>query len=114
MAGLTVLTDDLSCSLQLARKALVGADDLIEGIGDFSGQAGLVAGEPDGEIAVTDRLQSAKELAHVEIRYLENFLGGLCNSFGTTTGADRRIHQRTPKNCEKTGPYRRTRWATDK
>jgi hypothetical protein len=52
VASLTVLTDDLARSLQLSRQALVRADDLVKRVGYFAGESGLVACEPDGEIAV--------------------------------------------------------------
>ena len=67
MASLTVLTDDLARPLQLARKALIRADDLIERVRYLSSQPGLVAGEPDREIAVANRLERPEELAEVEI-----------------------------------------------
>ena len=60
MPGLAVLTDDLAGALQLARQALIRADDLVERVGDLAGKAGLVACQPDGEIAVANGLQSSQ------------------------------------------------------
>ena len=68
MTGLAVLADHLAGTLELARHALVGGDDLVERVGDLAGEAGLVARQPHREIAVAHRLQRAQQLAHVERR----------------------------------------------
>ena len=60
--------DHLAGALDLARHALVRRDDLIECVGDFAGEAGLVAGQAHGEIAVAHRLQCAQQLAQIQIR----------------------------------------------
>ncbi len=54
-----------ACSSSL-RQALVRAHDLVEGIGDFAGEAGLVAGQADGEVAVPHRLQGTQDFTKVE------------------------------------------------
>ena len=41
--------------LELARQALVGADDLVEGIGDLAGKSGLVTRQTHREIAIAHR-----------------------------------------------------------
>ncbi len=66
MTGLAVLADDLPGTLQLTRQALVGRDDLVEGIGYFADEPRLIAGEPDREIPVAHRLQCPQEFALVE------------------------------------------------
>jgi hypothetical protein len=50
---------------------LVGADDVVESVGDLARDADLVAGEPHGEVPVAHRLQRAQELALVDRRELE-------------------------------------------
>jgi hypothetical protein len=54
VASLTVLTDNLARSFELTRKALIGADDLVERVRYLSSEAGLVAGESDREITVAN------------------------------------------------------------
>src|SRR5256884_746181 len=55
-----------SRSLQLARQALMGSHDLVEGIGYLARKPGLIAGEPNREVSVAHRLQHPQELALVE------------------------------------------------
>ena len=45
----------------------LAAHDLVERVGDLAGEAGLVAGQAHGEVAVAHRLQRAQQLAHVDI-----------------------------------------------
>src|SRR5258705_284544 len=94
MTGLAVLTDDLAGALQLARQALVRADDLVERIGDFSSQPRLVAREPDREITLAYRLQRPQELAQIEAGAVHSLLA---IGFQTTTRTYLRFHQRTPE-----------------
>ena len=44
LAGLAFAADDLADALELLRHALVGGDDLVEGVGDLAEDADLVAG----------------------------------------------------------------------
>ena len=44
LAGLALAADDLADALELLRHALVGGDDLVEGVGDLAADADLVAG----------------------------------------------------------------------
>src|SRR5207302_3138600 len=68
VTGLAVLADDLPGALELARQALIGRHDLVEGIGYLARKPGLIAGEPDREIPVAHRLQHPQELALVQTR----------------------------------------------
>ena len=47
LAGLALAADDLADALELLRHALVGGDDLVEGVGDLAHDADLVARHPD-------------------------------------------------------------------
>ena len=69
MAGLAFLADHLAGALQLARHALVGRDDLVERVGDLAADAGLVAGQPHGEVAVAHRLQRAQQLLQIDVDF---------------------------------------------
>ena len=62
LAGLALAADDLADALELLRHALVGGDDLVEGVGDLAEQADLVAGHPDREVADPHGLQRAQEI----------------------------------------------------
>ena len=66
LAGLALAADDLPDMLELLRHALVGGDDLVEGIGDLAGEAGLVARQPHREIADPHRLQRLKQLGQID------------------------------------------------
>jgi hypothetical protein len=46
-AGLSLASDDLAHLLELVGHALVGADDLVERIGDFSRQTGMIIRQPN-------------------------------------------------------------------
>ena len=47
-------------ALQLLRHLLVGGDDVVECVGDFSGKAGPRSGQANGEIAVAHGLQAGQ------------------------------------------------------
>ena len=64
LAGLAFAADDLADLLQLLGHALVGGDDVVEGVGDLAGEADLVARQADGEIADAHRLQGVQQIAH--------------------------------------------------
>ena len=52
-------------TLELLRHPLVGGDDVIKGVGDLTDQAGLVARQPDGEVADADGLQGMQQVAQI-------------------------------------------------
>jgi hypothetical protein len=66
LADSSFAADDLSDPLQLERGAAEGADDVVEGVRDLSGQSGAVARQARGEITRAHRLQGGEELAGVE------------------------------------------------
>src|SRR6185503_6621117 len=66
-AGLAFLADHLSRALELTAQVLVAAHQLVEGIGYFSGEPGLVGGEAHAEIAVAHRLQRAQQFLEIEV-----------------------------------------------
>src|SRR5262249_13466128 len=55
-------TDDLADALQLLRHALIGGDDLIEGVGDLADDPDPVAGQANREIADAHGLQRLQQL----------------------------------------------------
>src|ERR1041385_960110 len=63
MARLALAADDLAGPLELFRHALVGSHDFIESVGDFAGDAFVIARHADREIAGAHRLQGKKERA---------------------------------------------------
>ena len=65
LAGLALAADHLADSLELLRHALVGGDDLVEGIGDLAREADLVARQAHREIADAHGLQRMQELAEL-------------------------------------------------
>ena len=65
LAGLALAADHLADALELLRHALVGGDDLVEGIGDLADQADMVAGHADGEIADAHGLQGVQEFVQI-------------------------------------------------
>ena len=94
MARLAVLADDLAGALQLARQALVGADDLVEGVGDLAGEPGLIARQADREIAVAYGLQRAQQLAQVQVGAFAA-IGSV--RLGQAPGTYLHLHQQTPE-----------------
>jgi hypothetical protein len=67
MAGLAFLADHLAGTFQLACDALIGSDDLVERIGDLAADAGAVARQAHGEVAVAHSLQGPQQLLQVDI-----------------------------------------------
>src|SRR5205823_5309221 len=104
MTGLAVLADDLPGTLQLARQALIGRHDLVEGIGYLARKPGLIAGEPNREIPVAYRLQHPQELALVEtLRLRAEPAIGLARAALTYL----RFHQQAPEwTAPRTGRCR--------
>ncbi len=64
LPGLAFAADDLADALQLLRHALVGGDDLVEGVGDLALDAEVIAGHPHREIARAHRLQCVQQILH--------------------------------------------------
>ena len=67
LASLALAAHHLPNALELPRHALVGGDDLIEGVGDLAHEADLVAGHAHREIADAHCLQGMQELAELFI-----------------------------------------------
>ena len=63
---LALLADRLADALELAREPLVGGDDVVEGVGDLAADAGPLAREPGGEVAVAHRTERAEDFAEVD------------------------------------------------
>ena len=81
LAGLAFPADDLADALELLGHALVGGDDLVEGVGDLADDADLIARHPHREIADPHRLQRLQQFM--------NLAGGAAVHL-----ADRRIGRR--------------------
>ena len=62
LAGLALAADDLADAFELLRHALVGGDDLVEGVGDLAQDTDLVAGHAHGEVAHAHGLQRVQEI----------------------------------------------------
>ena len=73
LAGLAFAAHHLPNALELSRHALVGGDDLIEGIGDLAHEADLVACHAHREITDAHRLQGMQELAQLFVFAAVNF-----------------------------------------
>ena len=66
LAGLALAADDLADALELLRHALVGGDDLVEGVGDLARDAGPVARQPHAKIPYLHGLQGLQQLVGVK------------------------------------------------
>jgi hypothetical protein len=66
VAGLAFATDDLTDAFKLLRHPLIGGDNVIEGIGDFSDEAVLLAGHPDRKIAGAHRAKSLQQVLKLD------------------------------------------------
>jgi hypothetical protein len=62
LAGLALAADDMADAVELLRHALVGGDDLVEGVRDLAEDAGLAARHAYREIAHAHGLQRIQEL----------------------------------------------------
>src|SRR5205085_4081919 len=62
LPGLALAADDLADMFQLLRHALVGGDDLVEGVGNLAADAGAVYRQAYREIAEPNRLQGTQQL----------------------------------------------------
>jgi hypothetical protein len=51
---------------QLLRHALVGGDDFVEGVGDLSLDAELIAGHPHGKVSDLHGLKRRKQIVEIE------------------------------------------------
>jgi hypothetical protein len=79
LPDLSVPTDNLTDTLELLRHALIGGHNLIEGVGNLTGEPDVTSGHSDGEIANPHGLEG-----------IEQFM-----LFGQGTGIDRRIGRGT-------------------
>ena len=61
LAGAALAAHHLADPLELLGHALVGGDDLVEGVGDLAEDADAVAGHAHGEVADPHGLQRVKE-----------------------------------------------------
>jgi len=55
-AKVAIVTKTSPEALELLRHALVGGDDLVEGVGDLAGDAFMIAGHTNGEVPRAHRL----------------------------------------------------------
>ena len=60
-AGFAFFADDLPDALQFLRHLLVGGDNLVECVGDFSRQAGPIPGKANRKVAVANTQQGLKD-----------------------------------------------------
>src|SRR5262245_24205082 len=65
VARLALAADSGADPVELLRHALVGGDDLIEGVGDLAGDANAVAGQADGKVTHPHGGQRVEQLVHV-------------------------------------------------
>ena len=63
LLGLAFLADDLTHALELLGHRLIGADDIVDRVGDLADQTRPVPGQPHREVAVTDGDEHAQQLA---------------------------------------------------
>ena len=68
LAGLAFPAHHAPDMLELLRHPLIGGDDVVEGVGDLAGDAGLVAGHADGEVADPHRLKGAEKAFQLRVR----------------------------------------------
>ncbi len=95
LAGLALAADDLADALELLGHALVGGDDLVEGVGDLAGDADVVAGHADGEVAGPHGLQGMQEF----VQFARGFavgVGGYRRSVLARSCDDRRSSSLLP------------------
>src|SRR5262249_23639050 len=71
VAGVAFAADHAADTVKLGSHALIGGDDLVEGVRDLADKAKLIAGKAYSEIAVTHRLEDAQKLARIERGLLE-------------------------------------------
>src|SRR5262245_28234475 len=65
LAGLAFATHDMADALELLRHALVGGDDLVEGVGNLAEDPDLVARHADGEVAHAHGLQRIQQIVQL-------------------------------------------------
>ena len=65
LARLSFLANHLTDALQFLRHLLVGGNDFVEGVGDFSCQPGPRTGQPHGKIAVAHGLQARQDYGQI-------------------------------------------------
>src|SRR6185312_5053488 len=85
MARLALAADDLPGALQFLGHALVGGDDLIEGLGNLADEAFVVGGHADGEVAGAHGLQRVQQLVEFA-RSAPVMLGALGGAWGNDVG----------------------------
>jgi hypothetical protein len=66
LARAALPADCLADEFELLRHALIGADDLVEDIGDLAGKTIEIVRQAHREIAVAHRLHCLKQDAHIE------------------------------------------------
>ena len=62
LTRLALAADDMADAFELLRHALVGSDDLVEGVGDLAEDADLAARHAYREVAHAHGLQRAQEV----------------------------------------------------
>ena len=83
LLGLALAADALADALELLRHALVGGDDLVEGVGDLAFDAEPVARHADREVADPHGLQCGQKLVGMEGPLAVH--GGLCGQTNACT-----------------------------
>ena len=82
LLGLALLADALADPLELLRHALVGGDDLVEGVGDLAFDAEPVARQANRKVADPHRLQRRKQIVQL--------MAGRCRCRWSAPPAERR------------------------
>ena len=75
LVGQSFFADDLSYAIELPRHALVGRYDIIENVGDFSGQAVPVRAQPHAKVPAAHGLQGVEHFDEHRIRSAYDVLG---------------------------------------
>src|SRR5262249_972415 len=104
LGDLALLAHHLGDPFHLGRGGLQQLDDVVEGLGNGGAHAGLVTGQPGGEVTLLDRPQGREEFFGVEV-------GGGASRFGrhydlSVTGGWKRASPRSFSTVRKAGEAR--------
>ena len=90
LSRLAFLADHLADALQFLRHVLIGGDDLVKRVGDFSGQTDPRARKPDREVAIAHGLQAGQDDGEVQ---------GSVRLFGFSVGLPIVVLRRVGRNA---------------
>src|SRR5262245_26665115 len=92
------LADDRADARKLLRGVLQHLDDVVEGLGNGPGDAGLVAGQAGGEVALLDGAEGAEELAGID-GAVGGWRAGHGSSLTECQGKNLRVSAESGRNC---------------